>query len=183
MPESKRRLRMPVEEISQQLAPYAEAFEKLPQDEVRRVAFEKFVSAGFPTSREEDWKFTNLAPLTRIAFEPADGADPTLAERILRTFPEGPRIVFVNGHRLSAPQTPSKEVGKYACDGAFVSLNTAMFTEAAIVHVRGMQNDPIHVIHISLPGARPAMAHPRNLFVFESGAQGSIIETYVGDGV
>jgi Fe-S cluster assembly protein SufD len=164
-----------------QLSPYVEAFERMPHDEARRAAFEKFLELGFPTSRDEDWKFTNLAPLTRVAFEfaarPEDGA----AEKFLQTLPDGPRIVFVNGRRVAG--TDGYFHASYGGKNAFVALNAALYREAAVVHVRGALAAPIHVIHISIPGAHPAMAHPRNSFVFEDGAQGSIIETYIGEGV
>ena len=36
----------------------------------REEAFERFEQAGFPTVREEEWKYTNVAPIARGRFQP-----------------------------------------------------------------------------------------------------------------
>ena len=178
---------MPVEEISQQLAPYLEAFERVPATFQQKTAMERFVELGFPTSGDEDWKFTNLSALAKMSFELAEPGDAAAAAKILETFPAGRRIVFLNGRRLSAAAQNEgiENLARYADirRHPFVALNTAFLTDAAYVYVKGILAEPVHVIHISLPGSGPAMVHPRNLFVFEAGAQGSIIETYVGENV
>src|SRR5438477_6111596 len=44
---------------------------------VRREAIERFAALGFPTTRDEEWKFTNVAPLTKISFQrPSSDAVP-----------------------------------------------------------------------------------------------------------
>lgn len=70
---------------------------------LREAGMARFGECGFPTVRDEDWRFTNVAPLARLPFRPvmkraADGLTPeTLAQ-----FPLGAlaatRLVFVNGH-------------------------------------------------------------------------------------
>src|SRR5581483_4054441 len=37
---------------------------------LRREASERFAALGFPTTADEEWRFTNLAPLLRVPFEP-----------------------------------------------------------------------------------------------------------------
>src|SRR5262249_60294221 len=72
---------------------------------LRKAALARFAELGFPTSRNEDWKFTNVAPLAQTPFRLAgrDGAD-VEAPR------EGVRAVFVNGQYApslsSAPSLP-----------------------------------------------------------------------------
>ena len=39
--------------------------------ELRRSAMARFVERGFPTTRDEDWRYTNLAPLAATPFHPA----------------------------------------------------------------------------------------------------------------
>ncbi|HJZ54720.1 MAG TPA: hypothetical protein VKE74_07155, partial [Gemmataceae bacterium] len=50
---------------------------------LRRAAVERFAALGFPTVKDEEWRFTNLAPLTHILFEPAppNGQRPTFLDR------------------------------------------------------------------------------------------------------
>jgi Fe-S cluster assembly protein SufD len=89
---------------------YAEAFRKLSSRDdapswlarLREGAFERFEEAGFPTTGEEDWKYTNVAPLARKAFEVAgeesaarierDAVEQFVYEEARRS-----RLVFVNG--------------------------------------------------------------------------------------
>ena len=38
---------------------------------IRKAALDRFEELGFPTPRVEEWKYTNVAPLTKIPFRPA----------------------------------------------------------------------------------------------------------------
>jgi Fe-S cluster assembly protein SufD len=77
---------------------------------LRRAAIARFGVLGFPTVRQEEWRFTNLAPLARAAFRrpPAAGAAganggrpwATPADLAPWTFEAAARLVFVDG-RLS----------------------------------------------------------------------------------
>jgi Fe-S cluster assembly protein SufD len=79
---------------------------------LRRAAIQRFAVLGFPTTRQEEWRFTNLAPLARASFQraaapaaPAAPATPTEvgAKRITPgdlapwTFEAAARLVFVDG--------------------------------------------------------------------------------------
>nr|MDP9121559.1 Fe-S cluster assembly protein SufD [Acidobacteriota bacterium] len=35
---------------------------------LRREAIERFTALGFPTLRQEEWRFTNVAPIARASF-------------------------------------------------------------------------------------------------------------------
>ena len=37
----------------------------------RRQAFDRFRTLGFPTTRHEEWRYTNVASLAKTSFEPA----------------------------------------------------------------------------------------------------------------
>ncbi|MBZ5543257.1 MAG: Fe-S cluster assembly protein SufD [Acidobacteriia bacterium] len=136
--------------------------------EIRRAAMERFAELGFPTTRQEEWRFTNVAPIARVPFElaqaPKDGAP--LAK--LRELPMADlgcdRLVFVNGRfspeltRLGdssqgvkvcnlsealAAGTPSIEehLARHARfdDHAFIALNTAFVQDGAYVEIpRGL---------------------------------------------
>src|SRR5262245_3929961 len=36
----------------------------------RQAALARFSEVGFPTLRDEDWRFTNIAPIARLPFKP-----------------------------------------------------------------------------------------------------------------
>ncbi|HLL75398.1 MAG TPA: Fe-S cluster assembly protein SufD [Pyrinomonadaceae bacterium] len=65
-------------------------------------AFEVFEREGFPVTTQEDWKYTNVAPIARASFEPAarDGGTVGVEALKVRLFPESSRTtaVFANGH-------------------------------------------------------------------------------------
>ena len=79
--------------------------------ERRTAAFARFVEAGLPTPRDEAWRHTPIAPLTRARLEPADPEARPAADvlgRLARA--DGPRLCFVNGtlsRELSDPGRPA----------------------------------------------------------------------------
>ncbi len=71
---------------------------------VRKAAMERSVELGFPTVRDEDWKFTNVAPLAKKSFSPSEsGGMVTLDDLAPFVFrgQESARLVFVNGEYVS----------------------------------------------------------------------------------
>lgn len=131
---------------------------------LRSEAAEAFAELGFPTVHQEDWKYTNVAPLARIAFACAQApADEAALGQIRRHvfFDLGcPRLVFVNGRYapglsrlegLPRGAEVSSLAGTFAAspaaleehlarhlefkDRAFVALNTAFIEDGAFVSV------------------------------------------------
>jgi len=176
---------------------------------VRRAAMDRFVKMGFPTMRQEDWRFTNTAPITTTPFQLATRNGATidadvLAEHILdRTWP---RLVFVNGYfsvgLSSVIDLPgSIQVASIAdvVDGdgptiedhlaryadyethPFTAMNTAFSRDGAIIRVpAGTTLDrPVHVLYVSVPGAGPQVSHPRGLIIAEPGSTVTVIESYL----
>src|SRR4051812_25685356 len=68
---------------------------------LRQSAAQRFRELGFPTLRNEDWRFTNVAPLARTWFRLAGGAPDGVTASGLRPRALGMdaacRLVFVNG--------------------------------------------------------------------------------------
>ena len=101
--------------------PYLEKFEQFEKGAkdpawvrvARKAGISHFVELGFPTLQDEDWRFTNVAPIAKLPFEPV--FEPTrdaVAAKALNQFTfaglSGSRIAFVNGHFApELPQLPS----------------------------------------------------------------------------
>src|SRR5215218_6924340 len=68
---------------------------------LREGAFGRFEELGFPTTDAEDWKYTNVAPLARKAFQPARARATKLESAAVEPFfsaeARRSRLVFVNG--------------------------------------------------------------------------------------
>jgi len=85
---------------------------------LREGAFGWFEESGFPTTDEEDWKYTNVAPVARAAFMPLDaGAAAELESAAVEPFvsaeARGSRLVFVDGRfspELSSLEAIPREV-------------------------------------------------------------------------
>ena len=179
---------------------------------LREDAFARFAEVGFPTTRDEDWRFTNITPITRTQFRLPGTVLVQLPPAELKSWNiEGSaaRLVFVNGRyapelsRIDAlpkgvavsslreqiegnSDQISKQLGHYADTqrDAFVALNTAFVEDGAYVHVkRGVVAEaPIHLLFVSSSDHTALMTHPRNLIVFEDQSQGTVIEEYVSLG-
>ena len=60
--------------------------------EIRRAAMAGFAEKGFPTTRQEEWRNTNVAPIAAVPFQPATTPAPSSARRgvgrpLLPSFP------------------------------------------------------------------------------------------------
>lgn len=132
---------------------------------IRKAGMVHFAELGFPTTRHEEWRFTNVAPLTKIPFRPVgdDELDGVAAESLKQfTFGgfDGTRLVFVNGRfsrelssirplhngmkvmsLAAALESDRERVEPYLArhagyqDHAFVALNTAFVEDGAFVYV------------------------------------------------
>jgi Fe-S cluster assembly protein SufD len=131
---------------------------------VRRAAIEKFRESGFPTTRDEDWHFTSVAPIASAEFVSLAGGGGDVRAADLEPFAFGQtgwtQMVFVNGRyapELSSPGTLPRGVEVLSLadalrndvpmlrehltslaalgHGAFVALNTAFFVDGAFVHI------------------------------------------------
>jgi Fe-S cluster assembly protein SufD len=180
---------------------------------LRQEAFARFAETGFPTTHDEDWRFTNVAAVANTVFETA--APVPVEEKQLESLGTSGfvcRLVFVNGYfdsglsRLSSLPTGVKvsslaaaihagekavesSLGKYlnVRRDPFPALNTALFEDGVCIEVAQSVRveQPIYALFVTVPGATPTMNHPRNLIVAGESAQVTIVEDYVtlGEGV
>ncbi len=67
---------------------------------------------------------------------------------------------------------------------AFTALNSALWEDGAAVLIPSgcVVEEPIHVVHVSVPAAPPSTFLPRTLIVAGANCQASLVETYVGQG-
>ncbi len=100
---------------------------------VRRAAMERGATLGFPTVRDEDWKFTNLAPLARKTFALARGGGKVSAKELAPFVFRGQevwRLVFVNGRFALELSDPAAGLPKGVIVG---SLAAALERERELV--------------------------------------------------
>ena len=132
--------------------------------ELRARGAERFAAVGFPTTRDEDWKYTSAAPIAdldvRAIAEP--GGEVTRESLAPFTFGEAgwTTLVFVNGRydadlstagvasagvRVLPLAEAREEMGELVRDtlgsicaveqNAFIALNTALHADGAVIHL------------------------------------------------
>jgi Fe-S cluster assembly protein SufD len=176
-------------------------------DQRRSAALERANALSVPTTRDEDWRFTDLTQLTKLNLRPAAVPGSLSAQALTACIvPEaGARLVFVDGAYAPAlsvsqaragepkvvplsaalktdPQSLEQHLARLASyeHNVFTALNTAHLREAAVVLVpaNAVCEKPVHVIFVT---TQPDTAtNPRCLIVAEKGSQCTVIEEYVG---
>lgn len=174
----------------------------------RAAALELFRGTGFPSLRNEDWKYTDSRPIVQRNFRMPDtrvlpGALPDAAA--IRPFAlSGQQLVFVDGRFILALSTPGHLpagikvmsmadaiaripeqlepwLGRYAAPGqnGFAALNAAFMQDGAVIHLaRGTTLETPLHLLFLASGAADTLAFVRNLIVAEAGSQASVIESY-----
>jgi Fe-S cluster assembly protein SufD len=178
---------------------------------LRDEACARFCEVGFPTTREEDWRFTNVSAIARTPFRLAAGNMSAISQRDLEPYcpaESAARLVFINGYfspELSTSSTlpPGLEIstvvkaveddpegieqhlGRYLDirRDPFAALNTAFLQDGAYIHIRrrAVIEQPIYLLYVST-GNGLIMSHPRNLIVADRESQAAIIEDYISFG-
>src|SRR5277367_3777189 len=176
---------------------------------LREDAFARFCEVGFPTTHDEDWRFTNVSAIAKASFKLAATDAHNVSAPDLATYrlPESAcELVFIDGNfapelseigklpqgvevnSLAAaikanPSAVEPHLGRYLDTkrDAFAALNSAFANDGGFVSVKKgvVLERPIHLLFVSTAGETPLMAHPRNLIVAEDESQVAVVEDYV----
>jgi Fe-S cluster assembly protein SufD len=197
--------------------PYLAAFEdrkKLGKEPawlqgVRKTGFTHFTELGFPTTKHEEWLFTNVDPIAKLPFKPSlEPVSKKISESELHPFilrdTKCDRLVFVDGHldkELSSLSNTSeiklgglrealeknakleKYLSKYAKadENAFAALNLAFFSDGGFLWVpkHVVLEEPVHFLFLSTGQEDGRFVQPRNLIILENNSRAKVIESYV----
>lgn len=174
------------------------------KEQAKAIAF--FETKGFPTKKEEEWKYTNLLPILKRDYSLLPEKEKLELEDVKKYFIEdmdSSKIVFVNGIYSSSLSDTTNEGYDFCLmstaltdpkykeviekhfnqavpkDETLISLNTAFASEGAYIHVskNTVVNKPIQLIYFSV-GKEEVFTQPRNLVIVEENAQVQIIERH-----
>ncbi len=178
-----------------------------PIHDIRNEAIKTFEQKGFPTKKEEAWKYTSLNsvlkhdyslfPKTENAIEYKD-IKPYLIHDI-----DSYKIIFIDGKYSShLSQTTHDGIdvclmsaalakpkyrlvienyfNKAATKDSLPSLNTAFSSEGAYIHIpkNKLVEKPIQIVHFSTGNEAALMLQPRNLIVVDENSHVQIIERH-----
>ena len=201
-------------QVAEKLQPWLAALEERPRggsrwlQDLRDHAASRFVELGFPSVRDEEWRFTNISPIASTEFRlaPPSKLDAAVIDTFL--YADAPfRLVVLNGRvapelsrtaglpaglkfgSLAAAATEQADiVGRYLGQLAnpntrtFAALNTAFTNDGAYVYVPDglVFEQPLQILFVSTSdGPVASMSHPRTLIVAGDRSQLQIVETYV----
>jgi Fe-S cluster assembly protein SufD len=200
-------------QVVDRLQPWISVVERRPQggprwlQDVRGKAAARFAALGFPTVRDEEWRFTNVAPIASTEFQQA--APAAVAVSDVDSLPYGHlpfRIAIVNGRfsaalsklnnlptgvragSLAAAFTEhGDEVARYYAQAAdyhsrpFVALNTALAADGAYLFIPDgtVFEQPVELLFLAAgDNAAAEMISARTLIVAGARSQVRIVETY-----
>jgi Fe-S cluster assembly protein SufD len=174
---------------------------------LRREALGHFEASGLPGRRREEWRYTNVEPIARGGYAPAEPGHASLDRGELQqvAFPvfACSLFVFVNGRfepELSSrvgsgelrveslARALQQEPGLGESLGLvdtkahpFAALNTAFLEDGACLRVPEGANvaQPFHLVFVSMPNGRPTLTQPRVLVCAERGSRACVIQDHV----
>jgi len=204
---------MTITQVADKLQPWLATLEQRPRggprwlQDLRARGAARFAELGFPTVREEDWRFTSVTPISKTDFSPAPEGHLASEQLDAFLYADAPhRLVIVNGRfvpelsrtrglpqgmhvgslavALSEQADPAaRYLGQLADfdSRAFAALNTAFLQDGAYVHIPdgAVLEQPLQLLFVSV-GDGTVMSHPRVLIIAGERSQSRIVETYVG---
>jgi Fe-S cluster assembly protein SufD len=175
---------------------------------LREKARARLGEIGFPTTEQEEWRFTNVAPLRQWPLHAAEPSGRSISSADIKPFHlagDGYCLVFVDGRFRSDLSTLPREgaplragslkaqwdgeghelqqhLARYADEKVnfFTALNTASFEDGAIVIVpaKAVVEQPVQLLYLAASERSGAAVNVRNLIVAHQGSSVKIIETY-----
>jgi len=174
----------------------------------REAALARFAVSGFPTTHDEDWKYTSVAPILRQALVAGAGVgDADAAAGLIDALQLEPQtghwLVFVDGRH--APQLSSLKplpagvvlgslaraleqeptqlaphLPALAGQTVFGDLNTAFMADGAYLYLPdGAEvEEPVHLLFLTTQSG--VALHSRNLLIAGAGARATVIEHHAG---
>jgi len=176
--------------------------------QLRQQGLDQFSTQGFPTIRDEDWRYTNVTPLIKKSFQSvvAKTSTAVVPEQMHDYYvPDCWQVVIVDGHfskllskldglpeevvvmalsdaLIKCPDKVKSYLGQAVEneDHGFIHYNTAWFSEGLFVWIpqQVKMKQPLQLVHV-VTQENVATA-TRNLIVAEAGAEGVVIESYFG---
>ncbi len=178
-----------------------------PIHDIRTEAIKTFETEGFPTKKQEDWKYTSLNSVLKYDYSVFPKHENALEFKDVKKYfiheIDSYKIIFIDGKYsshlsqtthdgldvclMSSALTKPKYrliienyFNKIAPKTSLSALNTAFSAEGAFIHVpkNKLVQKPIQIIHFSTGNEAALMLQPRNLIVVDENSHVQIIERH-----
>jgi len=169
----------------------------------RRLALDRFMSEGWPTTKHPDWRHTSLAFLQQQIFNGQPAASTRFDTETLRQGQGGHWMVFVDGRYhaglshigdlndgirvaplaqvlTSGESSLEAAMGNADEGGSQAALNLALAADGAYIDIpaRTVLDEPLHLVFIAAGDANASF--PRNVVLLGEGAEAILVEHYIG---
>ncbi|MEM6253584.1 MAG: Fe-S cluster assembly protein SufD [Cyanobacteria bacterium P01_D01_bin.156] len=171
-------------------------------DNLRASARALVQEQTFPSNRAEEWRFTNLSSMLETEFQVPSALEESAIAQAKGLLTDvsldavASRLVFVNGtyvaelSQLAAGITVFSQLDKLpeglaqvrGSNEVFTALNTAGFTDGAVVQVtkNTVLEQPVQIVYLTVGDA--LLVQPRCLVIAETGSALTLIEEFHGVG-
>ena len=176
--------------------------------DIRTAAIKNFENKGFPTKKEEAWKYTSLNAILKNDFSVFPNTENTIEYRDVKKYflheIDSYKVVFVDGvfsSNLSSTTHDGIDVclmssalnkPKYKMvidtyfnqiaskDESLTSLNTAFANEGAYINIpkSKVADKPIEIMYFSTGSEKALLVQPRNLVIVGENSHVQIIERH-----
>jgi len=167
----------------------------------RHRAMQQFIKRGFPTTRDEDWKYSDLSNIVEIserwlahANEAPDEAPDERRIREIQSSIDATWLVFANGRvheELSSALAESAisitdidDATDISIDEPLADLNAALMTDGKVIRIgKNRQIErPVALLFVDRAASRPIASHARVVISLASGSSARFIEYHVSSG-
>jgi Fe-S cluster assembly protein SufD len=195
---------------------YFKAFERVKQNansdpawllRLREEAMSSFAQKGFPTAKDEAWRYTDVTAIREIPFD-FDEAIPELSLKTIEALKgksgrnfllmvngrfsrehssveEGIDVMDLGKAIVSRPDLVEAHLGRYVATGsdAFSALNAGLFRQGLLVRVPEnlVVKEPIHMVFLTHALKGQSLFHVRNLIMLGKKSKAAIVETYAAE--
>ncbi len=175
---------------------------------LREKAGNEFADGGFPSPREEEWRYTNISPIEKSQFSlaiEAGAVDTDFIKDVL--LDDCHHLVFVDGFyqadlssttdlpdgvvvlAISSGLAEHEDLVKSLLDSVvstealgFINFNTALFTDGAVISIgeNTKVDKPIQLAFITSKDGDLSLSNCRNMVIAKESSKATLIETYHG---
>ncbi|VAX37527.1 Iron-sulfur cluster assembly protein SufD [hydrothermal vent metagenome] len=174
--------------------------------EYRQKKLTQFYEAGIPNTKHEDWKYTNLSPLTKQTYTFAEELEQIDLTAFQHYHNDDINIVFINGvfcEKLSELEDIPEGVVVSSLEKAiakglvsledfgtnfknphatpFVTLNDSLAHQGSFIKIKKniKSSRVIHIVHVATPTTAPVLSVPRIIINLEESAEAHILESHL----
>jgi len=176
--------------------------------QLRSDALDAFSAKGFPSPREEEWRYTSVSALEKKHFAPAlalsrhaidtgslkswqlnDAWSIVLLDgrfsaelSVLDGLPDTVSVMSIADALAKQPEKLKNYLGKAVShtEHGFIAFNTAWFSDGVWIEISAKQvlDKPIQILHFATQAE--SLATTRTVIAVEAQAEASVIETFAG---